>query len=101
MLPTKNEHGEIIEIVNWKERFWEWDWAAIYDQPWLALLGDLRIKEVRDRWEQNKAKRNRVLDQWKDGDIIIYNPDWTVKEWIKGDLYKQNDEQSREVQNEQ
>lgn len=82
---TKLENGDYMEVVNWEERSWYWGWAYIYDCPLAAYRGTscLSPKEARDEWRKVSSE-HRVDSKWKDGDTIIYNPDWTVKEWIKG-----------------
>ena len=81
----KQDNGEYIEIVNWDKRSYYWGWANVYDCPFEAMRGTccFSSKEVQDEWSK-VASEHRVDRKWKDGDTIIYNPDWTVKEWIKG-----------------
>ena len=87
----KQENGEYIEVVNWEKRYWHWGWPYIYDCPWAAYRGVSchSPTEVRDEWRRVSSE-HRVDRKWKDGDIIIYNPDWTVKEWIKGTAHNNN-----------
>lgn len=90
---TKPENGDYIEVVNWEERSWYWGWTNVYDCPLAAYRGTscLSPKEVRDEWHRVSSE-HRVDSKWKDGDTIIYNPDWTVKEWIKGPGHNNNKE---------
>ena len=88
----KQENGEYIEVVNWENRSWYWGWSCVYDCPWAASRGTscLSPKEVRDEWDRI-ASVHYVGAKWKDGDTIIYNPDWSVKEWIKGPAHTKNE----------
>lgn len=88
----KQENGEYIEVVNWEKRYWYWGWTCIYDCPLEAYRGVscLSPKEVRDEWRKISSE-HRVGSKWKDGDTIIYNPDWTVKEWIKRTAHAKNE----------
>ena len=70
--------------MNWESRSLYWGWANVYDCPLRAWEG-VSIdspKEVRDKWREI-CDDHYVADKWEDGDTVIYNPDWTVKEIIK------------------
>lgn len=86
---TKLENGDYMEVVDWEQRSWYWGRTYIYDCPLVAYRGSscLSPKEVQDEWRRVMSE-HRVDGKWKNGDTIIYNPDWTVKEWIKGPAHK-------------
>ena len=88
---TKLENGDYMEIVNWDKRGIYWGWAGVYDCPLVAYRGTscLSPTEIRDEWNKI-ASDHYIGTKWKNGDTIIYNPDWTVKEWIKGFAHNDN-----------
>lgn len=88
---TKLENGDYMEVVDWDKRGIYWGWASVYDCPLVAYRGTscLSPKEIRDEWSKI-ASDHYIGTKWKNGDTIIYNPDWTVKEWIKGFAHNDN-----------
>lgn len=88
---TKLENGDYMEIVNWDKRDIYWGWASVYDCPLVAYRGTscLSPTEIRDEWNKI-ASDHYIGTKWKNGDTIIYSPDWTVKEWIKGFAHNDN-----------
>ena len=85
---TKLDSGDYMEIVDWDKRHFYWGWAGVYDCPLVAYEGVscLSSKEVRDEWCRI-APDHYIGTKWKNGDTIIYDPGWTVKEWIKGSAH--------------
>lgn len=88
MYIEKMKNGEYREVVNWDSRYYIYDWAKIYDCPTMALAGAsiLSPQAVQDEWKRIRDD-HYIADKWEDGDIVIYNSDRTVKEWIKGELH--------------